>query len=250
MKKILLIITLFPFTLFAQQFSGFGDIKIGNEEKAFIENISKLFESKIQIVDDKKASQSRIEWIMIGNDPNKKSQLYLLQLKYGIIAWPMVLHEPDAAKLSEMQSDCKFYYIPKYQVGSSMIKNIFITCRNGKIVLIETDYDQNIIVAAKEKYKPTVSLDTAYSIECTYLISGAKESKKVVKQINMWEYSNLIAKTVIIGDYDEKCKDIMSLYIKFSDKEFLLYMDDLEKKNKEKKLQEEKEKIKSVKKEI
>lgn len=236
MKQIIFII----FTIVLQvqasaQFTGIGPIKVGSSEASFLGQLQDEFNTKLDVYTDKESKRLRDEWTSFLLASNLNLKIYQLQGSETVRTWPVTLNGEKARKLAELVEPFHFYYVPAYQVGSISLKDIFVTVRDGQVQMIEMNYSNELIAAAREKYSPAMLLDTAYDITCKFVMTGVPKSEKVIKHITTWKTDDVDVLAVQSLDYNSECKQVLVSSIQFASTDILKYIMSINDSDKQKK---------------
>lgn len=249
MKTILLFL-LVPVSSLAQQFSGFGNVRIGTNESDFVKAITNEVGNKLFVITEKSYADFNTQTTKYILNDNEPPRLYQFKIPEDKMYTPISFYGRDTKKLFKYQDSLSIYYLPVYKVGEITIKDVSVVCHRGNVVLIELRNEPDLIKAAKEKYPATFSLDTSYSVVCTYVVSGVKKEEKALKRIDQWKYTDSFVESNLSLEYDSKCKSVLVSSIKFESSLFLTWylrvvLNENEKKemDDEKKKQSVKEKI-------
>lgn len=246
--KILIILPLVTLNFWivkCQEFKGVSSIKIGASYSEVFDNLSEGKRIKPIEVNKKNYDNISLEWTkyLLGNIQDIRAYKMSDEKEEYPMFWPSSIHGQDTKFLSNHDKNFKIYYIPLFFIGEKKIKDIYLTFRNDSLLLIETGYDDELIKAAIEKYKPTVKIDTAYKITCTYVISGVNKEVAVLKRVYEWNYPDHNVFSGASMDYDNSCKPKIVSVLKFSSKSIISRIDELKSQSK-KQEQEEKDKLK------
>lgn len=250
MKKItplLLITLLYASFSFSQEFTGFGSVKIGMSEEEFLKKMKDELDGKTIAVTKKNLSQCKVDWSFYLVDKERKINLYQLTMPYEILDWPLNLLWSDVEILSNNSKDAKFYYLPVYKMSGIKITGIFVVFIGNKIQAIASDFNNDILKAASEKYEPVDKTDTSYKIKCTYVTSGVTDAQPVIKRIYRWEFQSSTAFMMSSLDYDDHCKPIPISTMRFWTTEFTATVRDIRYKIKDRENEEDRIQAKDVK---
>lgn len=249
MKRTSLLAFLFASTVsFSQQFNGFGKLKIGISENEFIQNIVPEISKNIEEVNDKNLSKKKDEWFKYALNEKEPQRVYSFKHKYeGLLSFPIVLYASKTEESVQLSDSFKVYYLPKYMLGEIKLEKIFLLFYRDRLQLIELDNNIPLAKAAVEKYPPTVKLDTTYKVNCTYLVSGVKEEKIVMKNISSWITPDFNTDSYSVLDYNDKCKTVIVSFMRFASKEFINHFNYLKERKALQKDDKEKDKLKSIK---
>lgn len=229
-----------------QSFNGFGTIRIGISEEDFLNGVTPEIKGKIQIITEKNLPKAKEEWMRYLIHENEPQKLYQLKYSRDYVEWPGY-SENKSFSLSKHLDSCKIFYLPKYTLGHIKLNDVFIVFKNNQLQLIELDNNEDLLKAAREKYIPTHFMDTAYKIKCVFVVSGVPDEKLVSKTFIDWNYNNLSIEASSGLDYDKECKTVVWGFIRFITKDLDLFLDTNSNSQKKKTIEQEKNKINSLK---
>lgn len=215
----ILLLMLFYFNSgFSQEFTGFGNIKVGDTEANFISAVSAELKTSVVTVTDKNISKYRSQWYKYISSASKEPErLYKLPTPYDISNWPVVFLNKKVEMMAKANlPGVSFYFIPKYKLTDNIVlEKVIIGTIDNVVSFIQLDQNSDFTKAAEEKYKPTSITDTSFVVNCVYVNSGVKKTENSFKKIINWENENSIATSYAVYDYDDKCQFVFTSRIDF-----------------------------------